>query len=194
MAMDHSNLSSATVISHIETESSTRAGAQTRMGFSWSTRSFKGRSSEQSWPNGKLPNGRPPPTSQNTIAVTARNVPAKPRSSRKNIRQAVSKFTSAFTTKFPSPDVTANDLSTEAEMENMLPTEAQLSNAASLNVVSESGIRILFGDLWLGQKTIVCFIRHFWCVDSSGHVGPQFIVFWYQGAHRAKITCPRFRT
>lgn len=48
--------------------------------------------------------------------------------------------------------------------EKVIPTQAQLSDAASLTVVSEAGIPINFGSLWFGQKTIVTFIRHFWCV------------------------------
>lgn len=51
--------------------------------------------------------------------------------------------------------------------EKVIPTQAQLSDAASLTVVSEAGIPINFGSLWFGQKTIVTFIRHFWCVSRS---------------------------
>lgn len=47
--------------------------------------------------------------------------------------------------------------------ETAIPTEAQLTHAASLTVVSEAGVPINFGSLWSGQKTIVAFIRHFWC-------------------------------
>jgi hypothetical protein len=45
---------------------------------------------------------------------------------------------------------------------DVLPTKAQLLNAASLTVISETGLRVRFGDLWEKQKVIVCFIRHFW--------------------------------
>ncbi|KAJ7925002.1 AhpC/TSA antioxidant enzyme-domain-containing protein, partial [Mycena leptocephala] len=43
------------------------------------------------------------------------------------------------------------------------PTQRQLEEAAGLQVISESGVRVPFGNLWREQKTIVCFIRHFWC-------------------------------
>jgi hypothetical protein len=44
------------------------------------------------------------------------------------------------------------------------PTQRQLEEAAGLQVISESGVRVPFGNLWREQKTIVCFIRHFWWV------------------------------
>lgn len=44
-----------------------------------------------------------------------------------------------------------------------LPTEAQLSQASALPVVTQSGIRVPFGSLFANQRTIVIFIRHFWC-------------------------------
>ncbi|KAF8623662.1 hypothetical protein AX17_007360 [Amanita inopinata Kibby_2008] len=50
---------------------------------------------------------------------------------------------------------------TEAEW--ALPTYQQLKRAASLSVVAESGLRISFGSLFESQRTIVIFIRHFWC-------------------------------
>lgn len=46
--------------------------------------------------------------------------------------------------------------------ENALPTRRQLLDAASCNVVAENGLRVPFGDLFQGQKTVVIFIRHFW--------------------------------
>ena len=52
---------------------------------------------------------------------------------------------------------------TSAE-ENRSLTLTQLAEAASLFVVAESGVRVPFGDLFLGRKTVVIFIRHFWCV------------------------------
>lgn len=42
-----------------------------------------------------------------------------------------------------------------------LPTSEQLHMAASMLVVSESGVRIRFGELWKNGKTVVIFIRHF---------------------------------
>ncbi|CAK5265699.1 unnamed protein product [Mycena citricolor] len=47
--------------------------------------------------------------------------------------------------------------------ETRLPSDDQLQQAAFLPVISESGVRISFGRLFREQKTIVCFIRHFWC-------------------------------
>jgi hypothetical protein len=44
------------------------------------------------------------------------------------------------------------------------PTEEQLSLAASLHVLDENGTQVRFGDLWEKQRTVVCFIRHFWFV------------------------------
>lgn len=48
--------------------------------------------------------------------------------------------------------------------ENALPTAEQLTKAASMVVIAENGLRLTFGELWAKQKTIVIFIRHFWCV------------------------------
>lgn len=45
--------------------------------------------------------------------------------------------------------------------EYALPTRAQIQQAATLHVIAESGVRVPFGDLWMRQKTIVLFIRHF---------------------------------
>ena len=44
-----------------------------------------------------------------------------------------------------------------------LPTREQLTRAASLLVIAESGVRVSFGSLFADQRTIVIFIRHFWC-------------------------------
>ncbi|ETW83292.1 hypothetical protein HETIRDRAFT_316732, partial [Heterobasidion irregulare TC 32-1] len=44
-----------------------------------------------------------------------------------------------------------------------LPARAQLAAAAALPVIAESGVRIPFGDLWADARTVVLFIRHFWC-------------------------------
>lgn len=46
--------------------------------------------------------------------------------------------------------------------ENAIPTRAQLSEAASLFVLSENGVQVPFGNLFLGARTVVIFIRHFW--------------------------------
>jgi hypothetical protein len=49
--------------------------------------------------------------------------------------------------------------------ENSIPTIGQLAEAASLFVIAESGVRVSFGDLFLERRTVVIFIRHFWCVQ-----------------------------
>ncbi|KAH9944866.1 AhpC/TSA antioxidant enzyme-domain-containing protein [Amylocystis lapponica] len=47
--------------------------------------------------------------------------------------------------------------------EHAMPTPEQLEHAASLVVVAQSGLRVPFGDLFRIRRTIVIFIRHFWC-------------------------------
>ncbi|KAH7926376.1 hypothetical protein BV22DRAFT_1009244 [Leucogyrophana mollusca] len=47
--------------------------------------------------------------------------------------------------------------------EHALPTHRQLVDASSYTVIAENGLRVPFGDLFREQKTIVIFIRHFWC-------------------------------
>ncbi|KAJ7072088.1 AhpC/TSA antioxidant enzyme-domain-containing protein, partial [Mycena amicta] len=63
-----------------------------------------------------------------------------------------------------------------------LPTQRELEEAAALPVISETGVRIPFGRLWSNRKTIVCFIRHFWCplcqdfmASISQNVSPQVL-------------------
>lgn len=43
------------------------------------------------------------------------------------------------------------------------PTPAQLAHAASLPVIAESGLRVPFAALFAAQRTVVVFVRHFWC-------------------------------
>lgn len=43
------------------------------------------------------------------------------------------------------------------------PTYAQLAHAASLPLIASSGLRVPFGSLFTNIRTIVIFIRHFWC-------------------------------
>ena len=50
---------------------------------------------------------------------------------------------------------------------NAIPSQRQLSAAASFTVIAENGVRCPFGDLFLRSKTVVIFIRHFWCVCCS---------------------------
>lgn len=44
-----------------------------------------------------------------------------------------------------------------------LPSRGDLELAAKLEVIAEDGSRIPFGLLFREQKTVVVFIRHFWC-------------------------------
>ncbi|KIK80947.1 hypothetical protein PAXRUDRAFT_833211 [Paxillus rubicundulus Ve08.2h10] len=55
------------------------------------------------------------------------------------------------TTSFPAFD------------EHALPTPRQLMDVASCLVIAENGLRVPFGELFRDQKTIVIFVRHFWC-------------------------------
>ncbi|TFL02454.1 AhpC/TSA antioxidant enzyme-domain-containing protein [Pterulicium gracile] len=65
---------------------------------------------------------------------------------------------------FSYPPVTPSPaLTTPPFSEFGLPSTTQLQLSRFLYVISESGIRVKFGDLWQGQKTVVIFIRHFWC-------------------------------
>ncbi|KAH9856665.1 hypothetical protein C2E23DRAFT_721885, partial [Lenzites betulinus] len=43
-------------------------------------------------------------------------------------------------------------------------TRDQIARAAGLTVIAQNGLRVPFGELFKERKTIVCFIRHFWCV------------------------------
>lgn len=49
------------------------------------------------------------------------------------------------------------------------PTRTQLAEAASIPLLSETGEVVNFGNLWLEQKTVVIFIRHFLYVFFSLH-------------------------
>ncbi|EGO24429.1 hypothetical protein SERLADRAFT_389646, partial [Serpula lacrymans var. lacrymans S7.9] len=44
-----------------------------------------------------------------------------------------------------------------------MPSAKQLADAASCFVIAENGLRVPFGDIYKDQKTVVIFIRHFWC-------------------------------
>ena len=50
---------------------------------------------------------------------------------------------------------------------NAIPSQSQLSAAASLTVIAENRVRRPFGDLFLRSKIAVIFIRHFWSVRYS---------------------------
>ncbi|KAL6302488.1 AhpC/TSA antioxidant enzyme-domain-containing protein [Sparassis latifolia] len=51
-----------------------------------------------------------------------------------------------------------------------MPTREQLSQAASLYVVAQNGLRVQFGELFRERKLIVCFIRHFWCAMCQDYM------------------------
>ncbi|KAM6504291.1 hypothetical protein JOM56_001234 [Amanita muscaria] len=70
------------------------------------------------------------------------------------------------TTRSPGKDKKSKPLPvtpSSVPSEWALPTHEQLTRAASLFVVAESGLRVTFGSLFEKQRTIVIFIRHFWC-------------------------------
>jgi hypothetical protein len=46
--------------------------------------------------------------------------------------------------------------------ETAIPSRKDMYEASLLSVRDEYGNRIRFGSLFEGQRTIVCFIRHFW--------------------------------
>ncbi|KAH9945046.1 uncharacterized protein BXZ73DRAFT_38178, partial [Epithele typhae] len=54
--------------------------------------------------------------------------------------------------------------------ERALPTREQVQQAAALTVIAQNGVRIQFGDLFKDQKTIVIFIRHFWCANDQDYM------------------------
>ncbi|KAF9223705.1 hypothetical protein BS17DRAFT_781090 [Gyrodon lividus] len=62
----------------------------------------------------------------------------------------------------PRPPTTSS-ASLPAFDEHALPTPRQLMDAASCLVIAENGLRVPFGELFRDQKTIVIFVRHFWC-------------------------------
>ncbi len=39
----------------------------------------------------------------------------------------------------------------------------QLFDASNKDLIAEDGKRVKFGDLWKAQKTVVCFLRHWYC-------------------------------
>lgn len=50
-----------------------------------------------------------------------------------------------------------------SQSEWAIPPFSQLNHAASLSIFTENGDRILFGSIFAQRRTIVIFIRHFWC-------------------------------
>jgi len=65
--------------------------------------------------------------------------------------------------------------------ETAIPSRKDMYEASLLSVRDEYGNRIRFGSLFEGQRTIVCFIRHFWCsmcqsyVDAIAKVKPAVL-------------------
>jgi hypothetical protein len=51
-----------------------------------------------------------------------------------------------------------------------LPARAQLADAAALDVVAETGVRVRFGDLFCERPTLVLFLRHFWCPHDQDYM------------------------
>ncbi|KAI0822547.1 hypothetical protein BC628DRAFT_1327234 [Trametes gibbosa] len=49
-------------------------------------------------------------------------------------------------------------------------TRDQIARAASLMVIAQNGLRVPFGELFKERKTIVCFIRHFWCAMDQDYM------------------------
>ncbi|RPD59582.1 hypothetical protein L227DRAFT_503360 [Lentinus tigrinus ALCF2SS1-6] len=49
-------------------------------------------------------------------------------------------------------------------------TKDQVQKAAALTVIAQNGIRVPFGDLFKDRKTIVVFIRHFWCAMCQDYM------------------------
>jgi hypothetical protein len=51
-----------------------------------------------------------------------------------------------------------------------IPTVFDLTYAANHEVTAENGMHVRFGELCTSSKTIVCFIRHFWCRHSQDYI------------------------
>ncbi|KAI0360229.1 hypothetical protein OH77DRAFT_1394408 [Trametes cingulata] len=49
-------------------------------------------------------------------------------------------------------------------------TRDQIARAAPLTVIAQNGLRVPFGELFKERKTIVCFIRHFWCAMDQDYM------------------------
>ncbi|KAL0575493.1 hypothetical protein V5O48_006478 [Marasmius crinis-equi] len=64
-----------------------------------------------------------------------------------------------------------------------LPTRSELARAASLPLVTDSGVRITFGSLFSKEATatIVIFIRHFWCSFDQDYIQDLVEIVKYNG-------------
>ncbi|KAI0767981.1 AhpC/TSA antioxidant enzyme-domain-containing protein, partial [Trametes elegans] len=63
----------------------------------------------------------------------------------------------------------------------------QIARAAPLTVIAQNGLRVQFGELFRERKTIVCFIRHFWCVLPTDYMYSIARTVDYEGLKRAGI-------
>jgi len=61
-------------------------------------------------------------------------------------------------------------MSTGHFVSDALPTEAQLKAAAAIEIRDEQGNKVPFGSLYESQKTVVVFIRHFFCGICQAYV------------------------
>jgi len=87
----------------------------------------------------------------------------------------------------PSPPIETE--STSLPTEWALPTQSQITQAASLQVIKENGKRVTFGSLFSNTRTIVVFIRHFWCPLCQDYmsslksiVKPEMLSAWPSGS------------
>ncbi|TFK32567.1 AhpC/TSA antioxidant enzyme-domain-containing protein [Crucibulum laeve] len=61
-------------------------------------------------------------------------------------------------------------MSETTSISNALPNEESISNAADLNVFDGKGDKLKFGSIFERQKTVVVFIRHFFCGSCKMYV------------------------
>ncbi|KAF8895935.1 hypothetical protein CPB85DRAFT_1229681 [Mucidula mucida] len=64
-------------------------------------------------------------------------------------------YSQSLPTNLPSNSAISNEW--------MLPSPTQLDRAASLPLIAPSGLRVPFGALFAHKRSIIVFIRHFWC-------------------------------
>jgi hypothetical protein len=68
-----------------------------------------------------------------------------------------------------------------------LPSAEQLDRAARMIVLKENGLPVVFGDLWETRRTVVLFIRHFWCVRLAVCVASECVLTQHRtGVHRVR--------
>ena len=64
----------------------------------------------------------------------------------------------------------SSSLHAHGSSEYAIPTALQLSYAASLPIYAEDGRKHLFRNVFEKQKTVVVFIRHFWCPNCQDYM------------------------